>query len=109
VVSGALRPVVEAVLAGSGLRECFTAVVTSEDTPRGKPDPAGYLLALEMLGASATDAAALEDSPDGVAAASAAGLYTVAVLGTAPAERLTAADEIVARLDAELIERLLSR
>src|SRR5262249_35738448 len=39
VVSGALREVVEAVLAGAGLRDHFAAVVTAEDVERGKPDP----------------------------------------------------------------------
>lgn len=109
VVSGALRPVVETVLGGAGVRECFTAVVTAEDVERGKPDPEGYLRGLETLGVDPRQAVAIEDSPDGVAAAKAAGLYAVAMSGTASAERLAAADEIVQRLDSELVERLLSR
>ena len=109
VVSGALRPVVQAVLGGAGIRECFAAVVTAEDVERGKPDPAGYLRALALLDVRAENAAAIEDSPDGVTAAKAAGIYTVALLGTAAAGRLRHADEIVTRLDSELVERLLNR
>src|SRR5689334_19089809 len=33
-----------------GLRSWFDVVVTSEDTPRHKPDPAPYLRATELLG-----------------------------------------------------------
>jgi len=51
---------------------------------------------------------AIEDAPPGIAAAKAAGLRCVAVLGTAPRERLSEADEIVERLDAAVIDRLLA-
>jgi beta-phosphoglucomutase len=106
VVSGALRPMVEAVLGGAGLRECFEAIVTAEDVERGKPDPAGYRLALTRLGVEPDDAAAIEDSIDGVTAARAAGVYTVGIVGTASRERLAAADEVVGALDLDVVERL---
>jgi beta-phosphoglucomutase len=108
VVSGALREVVEAVLAGAGLNGLFDAIVTAEDVERGKPDPAGYLRALELLDVPAADAVAIEDSESGIAAAKAAGLYVVALLGTADPARLEAADEIAERLDSALIQRLLA-
>jgi beta-phosphoglucomutase len=108
IVSGALRVQVETVLRAAGL-DVFGAIVTADDVEQGKPDPAGYLLALERLAVSADDAVAIEDSPDGVAAAKAAGLYTVGVLGTVPAERLADADEIAEQLEADLVERLLGR
>jgi HAD superfamily hydrolase (TIGR01509 family) len=107
VVSGALREMVEAVLAGAGLAGLFDAVVTAEDVDRGKPHPAGYQLALELLDVSPAEAVAVEDSEGGVRAAKAAGLYVVAMLGTADPSRLASADEIAERLDAALIERLL--
>ena len=44
-----------------------------------KPDPALYTLALERLGAEAQEAFAIEDSPNGVTAAKAAGLRCVVV------------------------------
>ena len=106
VVSGASRVEVETVLRAAGL-EVFDAVVTMEDVARGKPDPEGYLRALELLGVDAADAVALEDTEAGVAAAKAAGVYTVGVLGTMSPERLAAADELAERVDAALVERLL--
>ena len=50
VASGAVRVEVEAVLEGSGLRPLLAAVVTADDVAQGKPDPEGYLIALERLG-----------------------------------------------------------
>ena len=107
VVSGAARDEVEPVLAAAGLTELVSAVVTAEDVERGKPAPDGYLRALTLLGAEAQSAVAFEDSEAGVEAALAAGLRCVAVLGTMPPERLARADEIVPRLDAGLVGRLL--
>lgn len=61
------------------LRPYFDVVVTSDDVDVVKPDPALYLLALERLGCAASEAIALEDSPNGALAALRAGIYCVAV------------------------------
>ena len=107
VVSGAARSEVETVLRVADIA-VFDVIVSAEDVSRGKPDPEGYLRALELLGLPGARAAAIEDTPPGVTAAKAAGLYCVAVLGTVPRERLGEADEIVPRLDVELVDRLLA-
>ena len=44
-----------------------------------KPAPDLYIAALECLGARASEAIAIEDSPNGIAAAKAAGMWCVAV------------------------------
>jgi len=108
IVSGAARAEVDTVLRATGL-DVFEVIVTAEDVTRGKPDPEGYLLALLRLRLQAADAVAIEDSPPGIEAANAAGVRCVAVLGTVPRERLGQADEIVPRLDAGLVDRLLTR
>ena len=108
IVSGAVRSEIDMVLRAAGL-DVFEVIVSAEDVTRGKPDPEGYLLALQRLGRPAADAVAIEDAPPGIEAAKAAGLRCVAVLGTAPRERLGQADEIVPRLDAGLVDRLLTR
>ena len=68
LVRGSLRMKVE---------DLFEVVVTGSDVSRKKPDPQGYLLALEKLGLNAGQAIAFEDSPVGHAAARAAGLAVV--------------------------------
>ena len=108
VVSGSARAEIEPVLEAAGLREAITVIVTADDIARSKPDPEGYLIALHLLGVAPADAAAVEDSDVGVAAAKAAGLYCVAVTSTMPAERLSNADELAARFDRDLIARLVS-
>jgi HAD superfamily hydrolase (TIGR01509 family) len=57
----------------------FGTVITGDDVARLKPDPEVYLRALRKLGLSAADAIAVEDSPPGLAAASAAGLPCLVV------------------------------
>ena len=57
----------------------FQSIRCFEDTERHKPDPTPYLKVLEDLGVNADEAIALEDSPHGIAAAKAAGIFCVAV------------------------------
>lgn len=108
VVSGAARSEIEPVLDAAGIAGLVAATVTAEDVANGKPDPEGYLLALELLGAEAGDAVAFEDSEPGVDAVRAAGIRCVAVLGTLPPERLARADAIVERLDADAVREALA-
>ena len=62
-----------------GLLTSFDVVCAREDVRQTKPDPELYTLALERLGAEAQEAFAIEDSPNGVTAAKAAGLRCVIV------------------------------
>jgi HAD superfamily hydrolase (TIGR01509 family) len=61
-----------------GIADAWAAIVCADgDTARCKPSPALYLEALELLGVSAAEAIAIEDSPNGIAAARAAGIFCV--------------------------------
>ncbi len=57
----------------------FDTVVTGDDVPVTKPDPAPYLLALRRLKLTASQAVACEDSKTGVQAARGAGLTVIAI------------------------------
>lgn len=114
VVSGALRDEVEAALRQVGLREAFKVLTTADDTPAGKPDPAGYLLTVQALNSQHPlparlfhphEVLAIEDSPVGLAAARAAGLPTLAVAHSHPAQVLEA-DVVAESLDGLSLERL---
>jgi beta-phosphoglucomutase-like phosphatase (HAD superfamily) len=72
----------EAVLDRIGFR--FDVTVCAEDVRSPKPDPEPYLRAAERLGADPAACIALEDSPNGVAAAEAAGCLVVAVPSMLP-------------------------
>ena len=66
-------------LAIHDLSDRFHAVVADGDCAQGKPNPHPFLKAAERLGVAAEECLALEDSPNGVRAASAAGMMTIMV------------------------------
>jgi HAD superfamily hydrolase (TIGR01509 family) len=82
LVTSSERVIMEAVL--RQLEVTFPVTVCGEDVAATKPDPEPYLLAAARLGADPRRCAALEDSPNGVAAAEAAGCLTVAVPNLVP-------------------------
>ena len=80
VASNSQREFVERTLTGAGLLDGrFAAVVSVEDVEKPKPAPDIYLETCRRLGAEPGACAALEDSPTGVAAAAAAGMYVIGV------------------------------
>jgi HAD superfamily hydrolase (TIGR01509 family) len=96
VASSSFHDWVDGYLARHGVRDLFEEVVCIEDVPRGKPYPDLYLEALHRLGVNPCDAAALEDSPNGIRAAKAAGLLCIAVPNTVTALcDLSQADKVV--------------
>jgi len=82
LVTSSERPIMDAVLLRLGV--AFTATVCADDVTRGKPDPEPYLRAAALLGADPRRCVALEDSPNGVAAAEAAGCRLIAVPSLVP-------------------------
>jgi len=79
VASNSQREFVERTLASAGLLDRFQAVVSAEDVDHPKPAPDIYLEACRRLGAEPGMCIALEDSPTGVTAAVAAGMYVIGV------------------------------
>ena len=92
------------------VRDGIDAVVCREHVARGKPFPDLYLRAISALGVSAEEALAFEDSPNGVAAAKAAGLRCVAVPNPITATLdLSGADLRLDSLGALGLEELIER
>ncbi len=79
VASNSERAWVDSVLDITGLTSRFQAIATADEVEHPKPAPDVYLLAAERLGVPPQHCAAFEDSPRGLAAAHAAGMFTVAV------------------------------
>jgi HAD superfamily hydrolase (TIGR01509 family) len=79
LASSANRPLIDMALAESALDRHFRATVSSEEVARGKPAPDVYLEAARRLGVDPGDCAAVEDSHNGILAAHAAGMRTVAI------------------------------
>lgn len=105
IASGALKAEIMRVLDHESLRALVPIVVSAEDTPTSKPDPAPYLLAVELLRVTTpslqpSECVAIEDSRWGLQSARTAGLRTVAITHTYPASALAdAADVVITHLD----------
>jgi len=79
VVTNAMRENAVAMLDAIGLRDAFQTIVIGEECIRGKPDPDPYLEAMRQLGVGPAESIAFEDSPSGVRAAHAAGIWTIGI------------------------------
>lgn len=91
VVTGAVRSEVDLVLRRSGLARYFPTIVTADDIINSKPDPEGYLLAVDRLNKLYTDlnllpseCLAIEDTFPGIQAVKSAGMQVVAIAHTYP-------------------------
>jgi HAD superfamily hydrolase (TIGR01509 family) len=79
VASSSPRSLIQTVLAAADLESAFAAVVSSEEVPRGKPDPDVYLAAAGRLSVAPEACAAIEESSNGLRAAAAAGFTVIAI------------------------------
>lgn len=70
-------------------------LVTSDDVRVGKPDPAGYLRAADLLGVAPTDCLVVEDADAGLEAARKAGSSTAALRGLDGDVRLGSLDDLI--------------
>jgi len=97
-----------------GLAEWFHSIRCSDDVENVKPHPELYHLTLTFTGVKPHRAVAFEDSPNGIKAAQAAGVYCVAVPNTVT--RLLPVNHADYRLDSmadlslrELLHRIETR
>jgi HAD superfamily hydrolase (TIGR01509 family) len=92
------------------LFDYFHVTKCFEDTELHKPDPEPYLAVLEALDVLPSETVAFEDSPNGVAAARAAGIFCVAVPNPiTQCLSLEHADHCLKSLADESLRELLSR
>jgi HAD superfamily hydrolase (TIGR01509 family) len=92
------------------LFDYFHVTKCFEDTEFHKPDPEPYLAVLQAMNVSPCEAIAFEDSPNGVAAARAAGIFCVAVPNpVTQCLSLAHADYCLKSLANESLAQLLSR
>ena len=108
ICSGAARAEIEPVVEAAGLAACFLAIVSSDDVVRGKPDPEGYVKTLALLEVDPAEALVFEDTEAGIASARAAGVGQVlAMRTTLEPHRLEQADELLDRIDVDVMRRFL--
>lgn len=93
---------------GRTLLDVFRVNVCGRELPRGKPDPAMFLLAAAELRLSPAACVVVEDSPAGIEAACAGGMTALGVARLHDADLLRAAgaDVVVTSLDEIAIDAL---
>ena len=86
---------------GRPLLSIFAADLSGRDVPRGKPDPALFLMAAEELGVPPEECLVVEDAPAGVRAARAGGMTALGIarLGDEALLQEAGADLVVTNLD----------
>jgi len=91
VVSGAVRSEIELVLKRLDLAQYFEVIVAGDEIQQSKPDPTGYLLAVERLNQhnpalhlQPHECLVIEDTFSGIAAGKAAGMQVVGVANSYP-------------------------
>ncbi len=98
--SGALKEDILPILKTLGIENAFCEIVTAEDTPKSKPDPAPYQLTIKKLGLDdPATAIAIEDTPAGIISAKGAGLKVLAVTNSYDREYLLEADGVTDSLE----------
>jgi beta-phosphoglucomutase len=119
ICSGALRPEIEFVLRRMNVRDLVDVIISAEDAERCKPDPDGYLLALDGLRSTrgedleAGHCLVVEDSRAGIQSAKAAGMWVIGISHTYSADDLRQAgsDAVIdglGTLTPEWIERFFT-
>jgi HAD superfamily hydrolase (TIGR01509 family) len=84
----------------TGLLDFFgDRIFSAENVARGKPAPDLFLRAASVMGTPAARCVVIEDSPNGVVAARAAGMTVLGYAALTPAPRLGGADATFASMD----------
>jgi len=98
IVTGSIRSNMNGVVTPEELT-LFRHIITADDYSKGKPLPDPYLIAVERSGFRAEECLVLENAPLGIQSSRAAGLRTVAITRTLPAEYLHEADAVIRNYD----------
>lgn len=79
IASSNLRYLIDILVETAGINESFTAIVSSDDVKRAKPDPEIVLKAASVLGEDPADCLMFEDSANGIKAANGAGVDVIMI------------------------------
>lgn len=77
LASSSAKVTIDRVFKRFGLYPYFSHIVSGEDFPKSKPDPAIFIEAVRLSGEPAENCVVIEDSANGIKASKAAGIYTI--------------------------------
>ncbi|MBD3581114.1 HAD family hydrolase [Flavobacterium selenitireducens] len=110
LASSAAKVTIDRVFTRFGLYPYFSHIVSGEDFPKSKPDPAIFVEAWRLSGHQKSACIVIEDSTNGVRAAKAAGLFCIGYVSeNSKAQDLSQADIIIEhfnQVDSEMLKRI---
>jgi HAD superfamily hydrolase (TIGR01509 family) len=110
MASSSPKRLIELVVDKFSIAGLFDLVLSGDQVARGKPAPDIYLTAARKLGVIPDNCLVIEDAPNGVAAAKAAGMRCLAISTSTNAADLAMADKVVrsfAEVDLQLLQDLV--
>ncbi|AWI26663.1 HAD family hydrolase [Flavobacterium pallidum] len=110
LASSSAKVTIERVFNRFKLHQYFTYIVSGEDFPKSKPDPAIFIEAARLSGTPIENCIVIEDSTNGVKAAKSAGIYCIGYVSPhSKLQDLSLADKIITHfneLDFETVKGL---
>jgi HAD superfamily hydrolase (TIGR01509 family) len=108
LASSASKVTIERVFTRFNLHQYFTDIVSGEDFPQSKPNPAIFLYAASLSKAPKEDCIIIEDSTNGVKAAKGAGIYCVGYNSEhSKMQDLSDADKVINHFDELNFEKIV--
>lgn len=100
LASSSARVTIERIFNRFNLHQYFTHIVSGEDFPKSKPDPAIFVEAARLSGTPVENCIVIEDSTNGVKAAKTAGIYCVGYVSpNSKLQDLSLADKVIRHFD----------
>jgi HAD superfamily hydrolase (TIGR01509 family) len=100
VASSASRIRVDALIEMLGISKYFAQKISGQDVEKGKPSPDIFLISAQKIGSRVEECIVIEDSPNGIAAAKAAGMKCIGFSGSGTkAETLSNSDLVISNFN----------
>jgi len=108
IATSSAREKSEAVLNSAQIPYKTMVYITGDDVKSKKPNPELFLRAAQGIGVPPQNCVVIEDAPNGIQAAKAAGCQCIAVTNSTTADKLSQADRIVSTLTDVTISDLIA-
>jgi len=100
LASSSAKVTIERIFTRFKLHQFFTHIVSGEDFPKSKPDPAIFVHAAFLSGTPKENCIVIEDSTNGIKAANAAGIYCIGYNSiNSKLQDLSIADKVIQHFD----------
>jgi HAD superfamily hydrolase (TIGR01509 family) len=100
LASSSAKVTIDRIFRRFDLYRYFSHIVSGEDFPKSKPDPAIFVEAVRLSGEMTEGCVVIEDSTNGIKAAKTAGIYTIGYdSANSRMQDLSLADMVVTRFD----------